>query len=68
MTKVELRWKRKAARDDVEGKGSRNSMATLDEESTSASVSSEDWPMGEEWSKRMEDSQQCGHNIMHAHM
>jgi len=29
MTKVELRWKRKAARDDVEGKGSGSQQARV---------------------------------------
>ena len=68
MMKMKLRTKRKVAQDDVEGKGSRHSMAVLDEESTSTSVSSEDRPMGEEQPKRREDSQQCRHNVMYAHM
>jgi len=47
MTKMELRRKRKAARDDMQGKGSRHSMVGLNEESTSASTSSGDLLRGE---------------------
>ena len=57
MTKMELRRKRKAARDDMQGKGNRHSMVGLNEESTSASTSSGDLLRGEQRSKRREDSQ-----------
>ena len=68
MPKMELRRKRKASRDDVEGEGNRHSMAGLDAESTSASVNSGDRPMVEERCKRREGSQQCGHNVVYAYM
>ena len=67
MTKIELRRKRKAARDDVEGEGNRHSMARLDVESTSASTSFGDRPTVEERFKRGEDSQQCEYNVVYAH-
>jgi len=51
MRKMELTRKRKAGWDDVERKGNKHSMAGLDAESTSASASTEDQPMVEEWSK-----------------
>jgi len=57
MMKRELRRKRKAAQDNVEGEGNRHSMAGLDAESTSAKASSGDRPMVEERSKRRDDSQ-----------
>ena len=57
MTKIELRRKRKAARDDVEREDNRHSIAGLDVESISASMSFEDRPMVEERSKRREESQ-----------
>ena len=68
MTKMELRRKRKAARDDVEGEGNRHSMAGLNAESTTVSASFEDRSMVEERLKRRENSQQYGHNIVYAHM
>jgi len=67
MTKMELRRKRKATRDDVKGEGNGHRMAWLDAESTSTSASYGDRPMVEEC-KRREDSQQCGHNVVYAHM
>jgi len=65
---MELRRERKVAGDDMEGEGNRHSMTGLDAESTSASISSRDRPMVEEQSKRREDSQQCGYNVVYAHM
>ena len=56
MTKMELRRKKKAPRDDVEGEDNKSSMARSDEESTSASTSSGDQLRGAEQSKRREDS------------
>ena len=50
MRKMELRRKRKAVRDDMEGEDNRHSMAGLDAKSTS-SASTEDQPMVEERSK-----------------
>ena len=47
MTKIELRRKRNAPQDDVEGEGNRHSMAGLDAEPTIASASFRDWPMVE---------------------
>jgi len=67
MTKIELR-KRKVVQDDVEGEDNKHSMAGLDAESTSMSMSSGDRLVGEEQFKRREDTQQCGHNIVYAHM
>ena len=42
MTKMELRRKRKAVRDDMKGEGNRCSTTRLDEESSSGSASSKD--------------------------
>ena len=67
MTKMELR-KRKGARDDVEEEGNKYSMAGLDAEPTSMSVSSGDRLAGEERFKRREDVQHCGHSVVYAHM
>ena len=68
MTKMELRRNKQAAWDDVEGEVSRHNMAGPNVESTTASASPEERPMVGERSKRREYSQQCGHNVMYAHM
>ena len=68
MTKMESRRQRKATWDNVEGEGNKYSMAGQDAKSTSVSASSGDRPMVEERSKWREDSQQCGHNVVFAHM
>ena len=67
MTKIELR-KRKVVQDDVAGEDNKHSMAGLDAESTSVSTSFGDRSMVEERLKTRENSQQCGHNVVYAHM